>query len=99
MITVAVLARFEAKPGNEAHIQRFFDSGLEIVQGQPPTTMWVAFRTGPTTYGAFAAFANEKDRDALLAAGGPKLSSDFAELFVRPPSFEKADVLKARLPG
>jgi hypothetical protein len=99
MITVAVLARFEAKPGNEAHIQRFFDSGLEIVEGQPSTTMWVAFRTGPTSYGAFAAFADEADRDALLAAGGPKLSREFAGLFVRPPSFEKADVLKARLPG
>ncbi len=98
MVTVAVLARFEAKPGNEAHIQRFFDSGLAIVEGQPSTTMWIAFRIGPTTYGAFAAFASEKDRDALLAAGGPKLSSEFAGLFTHPPSFEKADVLKARLP-
>ncbi len=97
MITVAVLARFEAKPGNEAQIQRFFDGGLEIVKGQPATTMWVALRTGPTTYGAFAALANETDRDALLAAGGPKLSREFAGLFVRPPTFEKADVLKARL--
>jgi hypothetical protein len=99
MITVAVLARFEAKPGNDASIQRFFDSGLAIVEGQPSTTMWIAFRIGPTIYGAFAAFANETDRDALLAAGGPKLSREFAELFERPPTFEKADVLKARLPS
>jgi hypothetical protein len=97
MITVAVLARFEAKPGNEALIQSFFDNGLAIVEGQPSTTMWIAFRTGPTSYGAFAAFANETDRDALLAAGGPKLSREFAGLFVHAPSFEKADVLKARI--
>ncbi len=99
MITVAVLARFEAKPGNEAQVQSFFDRGLAIVEGQPSTTIWIAFRTGPASYGAFAAFSNEKDREALLGAGGPKLSREFADLFVRPPSFEKADVLKARLPS
>jgi hypothetical protein len=97
MFTVAVIARFEAKPGTDADIQRFFAGGLAIVERQPASTMWIAFRTGPTTYGAFAAFATEADRDALLSAGGPKMSREFAGLFVDPPSFEKADVLEARL--
>src|SRR5271169_3914825 len=96
MVTVGVIARFEAKPGTRAEIERFFHNGLSIVEKQPFTTVWFAFRTGPTSYGAFAAFESDADREALLSAGGPKLSAEFANLFAQPPSFEKADVLEAR---
>ena len=96
MVTVGVVARFEAKSGTHAEMERFFRNGLSVVEGQPPTTMWFAFRMGPTSYGAFAAFATEADREALLSAGGPKLSAEFARLFAQPPSFEKVDVLQAR---
>jgi hypothetical protein len=96
MVTAGVIARFEAKPGTHAEMERFFHNGLSIVERQPSTTMWFAFRTGPTSYGAFAAFETDADREALLSAGGPKLSAEFANLFARPPSFEKVDVLEAR---
>ena len=95
MVTVGVIARFEAKPGTQAEMEHFFRSGLSIVERQPSTTVWFAFRTGPTSYGAFAAFETDADRESLLSAGGPKLSAEFARLFA-PPSFEKADVLEAR---
>ncbi|THD45168.1 MAG: DHA2 family efflux MFS transporter permease subunit [Bradyrhizobium sp.] len=95
--TVAVVARFETEPGTDAEIQDFFSRGYAIVEQQPASTMWIAYRTGPTSFGAFAAFACEADRDALLSAGGPKMSREFAGLFVKPPSFEKADVFVARL--
>jgi hypothetical protein len=45
MVTVGVVARFEAKPGTHAEMERFFHNGLAIVEGQPSTTMWFAFRT------------------------------------------------------
>jgi hypothetical protein len=77
-------------------MERFFRAGLAIVETQPGGTMWFAFRIGPTAYGAFAAFESAADRDALLAAGGPKLSAEFAPLFVHPPSFEKVDILASR---
>lgn len=96
MVTVGVIASFEAKPGTQAEMERFFRNGLSIVEGQPSSTMWFAFRTGPTSYGAFAAFETEADREALLSAGGPKLSTEFAQLFAQPPSFQKVDVLEAR---
>ena len=96
MVTVGVIARFEAKPETEKEMERFFRNGLSIVEGQPSTTMWFAFRTGPASYGAFAAFETEADREALLSAGGPKLSAEFAKLFASPPSFEKANILQAR---
>jgi quinol monooxygenase YgiN len=99
MVTVGVVARFEAKPGTDAEMERFFHNGLSIVETQPSTTMWFAFRTGPTSYGAFAVFETDADREALLSAGGPKLSAEYAKLFAQPPSFEKADVLEARYAG
>ncbi len=99
MVTVGALARFEAKPGNEAAVERFFQEGLPIVQRQPASTVWYAFRLGPTTFGAFAAFATEEERLALLSVGGPVLAERNSELFAEPPTFEMADVLAAKLPG
>lgn len=96
--TVGVLARFEFRPGFDDEIARFFADGRAIVEGQPATTCWYAFRTGATTYGAFAAFATDADRDALLAAGGPKLSASAADLFVVPPTFDRIDIVESRPP-
>jgi hypothetical protein len=75
----------------------FFTEGLPLVEAQPPTTVWFAFRLSDTTYGAFAAFASDQDRDALLGAGGPHLAKKYAHLFTAPPTFNKVDLLKARL--
>src|SRR5262245_19977651 len=94
MVTVGVVARFEAKPGTQGDMEQFIRSALSIVEAQPVTTMWFAFQTGPTSYGDFAAFETEADREALLSAGGPKLSAEFARLFASPPIFEKANVLQ-----
>lgn len=71
MAVVGVLARFEALPDTDAEIRQFFADGLQIVEQQPASTRWFAFRVGPTSYGAFATFESEDDRAALLAAGAP----------------------------
>jgi hypothetical protein len=99
MVTVGVLARFEFKDGNESAAENFFASGRDVVEQQPASTVWFAFRLGLREYGAFAAFANEGDREALLSSGGPKISAQNAELFVRPPSFELVDIVAARQQG
>ncbi len=98
MSAVGVVARFEAKPGTEQDMERFFRSGRRIVEEQPASTMWFAFRAGPTSYGAFAAFATEADRSGLLAAGGPKLSQEFAALFASAPTFEMVGIIESRHP-
>jgi hypothetical protein len=97
MVTVGVLAKFEVKPGLEQDVADFFKEGLPLVEAQPSTTVWFGFRLGETTYGAFAAFADAQDRDALLGSGGPQLSRKYAYLFAEAPSFDKVDVLEARL--
>jgi hypothetical protein len=75
----------------------FFEAGLPLVEVQPETTVWFAFRVDETTFGAFAAFADAGDRDALLAAGGPQLSEAYRHLFTSPPSFDEVDLLAARM--
>ena len=96
MLAVGVLARFEVKPGSDAEVKQFFEGGRVIVEGQPPSTTWFAFRIDKTTYGAFAAFANEEDRTALLSTGGPASSQARAELFTEPPTFELVELLEVR---
>lgn len=98
MTTVGVLARFEFKPAHDEDASRFFSEGRTIVENQPETTGWFAFRLGPTTYCAFASFADAADRDALLAAGGPVLSKKFGHLFATPPTFDMVDIVEARIP-
>ncbi|MGI8677255.1 MAG: antibiotic biosynthesis monooxygenase [Jatrophihabitans sp.] len=96
MATVGVLAHFEFRAGNEAAARQFFENGKLTVEDQPTSTRWYAFRVGPNTYGAFAVFASDEDREALLSAGGPKASQANAELFEAAPSFQKVDILTAR---
>jgi hypothetical protein len=96
-VTVGVLATFHVTSGTDERVAAFFAEGLPVVQQQPDSTVWFAFRVNDTTYGAFAAFANEADRQALLSAGGPQLAQKYRELFVTPPTFVEVDVLEARL--
>lgn len=97
MVCVGVLARFEVEQGSDEQMAAFFKEGLPIVETQPTTTVWFAFRVSDTSYGAFAAFATAEDREALLSSGGPQLSLKYRHLFSAPPSFEKVDVLATRL--
>ncbi|MGI9009099.1 MAG: hypothetical protein ACR2FU_23420 [Streptosporangiaceae bacterium] len=99
MVLVGVLAKFEFKAGNEEAAERFFQGGKLVVEGQPATTQWFAFHLAATTYGAFAVFACEEDREALLSSGGPRASRESANLFARAPSFEKVDIVAARALG
>jgi hypothetical protein len=96
--TVGVLARFTIQESAEGEMAAFFAAGRAIVDDEPSTTTWVAFRVDEVTYGAFATFADPADREALLARGGPRLSQEMAQLFVAPPTFEKVDLLEVRMP-
>lgn len=98
MVKVGVVANFQFKAGQDEAVERFFRDGKVVVEGRPATTGWYAFREGPNRYGAFAVFATETDRDALLAAGGPRAATTNADLFERPPTFEKVDIVAAREP-
>ena len=100
MVTVALLVRLEAKPGKEAEVESFLNSGLALVQEEPDTTAWFAIRMGQSTFGIFDAFPDDRGRQAHLSG---KVAAALMEkapvLLAQPPVIEKVDVLAAKLPS
>jgi quinol monooxygenase YgiN len=96
MVKVALWVRLEAKPGKEAEVENFLRGGLTLVQQEPGTTVWFAIRLGPSTFGIFDAFENEAGRQAHLSGQvAAALTAKASELFAKPPSIEKIDVIAA----
>ncbi|UXI68052.1 putative quinol monooxygenase [Tahibacter amnicola] len=94
MIQLALFARLEAKPGKEAEVEQFLNTGLELARQENSTPIWFALRLSPTTFGVFDAFYDEKGRQAHL--NGPiaqALMAKAPDLFAVPPSIEPITVL------
>jgi quinol monooxygenase YgiN len=99
MVNVALFVRLEAKSGKESDVAQFLRDGLAIVEAEPATTAWFAIQLGPSTFGIFDAFPNEAGRQAHLTGRvAAALMARSSELFAKPPSIEKVDVLAAKLP-
>ena|SRR3989442_1504063 len=99
MLRVALFVRLHAKPGKEADVARFLESGLTLANQEATTPIWFALRLGPATFGIFDAFADEAGRKAHLA--GPiaaALMAKASELLAEPPQIEQVDVLGAKIP-
>ena len=100
MVTVALFVRLEAKPEKVQEVENFLMGGLPLVLEEPATTAWFGIRLGPTTFGIFDAFPDEAGRQAHLSGKvAAALMAKAGELFSKPPSIEKIDVLAAKLPG
>lgn len=99
MVRVALLVHLQAKPGKEADVARFLESGLALANQETTTPIWFALRLGPATFGIFDAFADDAGRKAHLA--GPiaaALMAKASELLAEPPQIEQVDVLGAKIP-
>ena len=99
MVRVALFVRLKAKPGKEADVARFLESGLALANQETTTPIWFALRLGPATFGIFDAFADDAGRKAHLA--GPiaaALMDKASELLAEPPQIEQVDVLGAKIP-
>ena len=100
MVKVALLVRLEAKPGKEKDVEDFLRGGLPLVEAEPQTTAWFGVRLGPSVFGIFDAFPDEAGRAAHLSGRvAAALGAKAAELFAKPPSIERVDVLAAKLPA
>lgn len=66
-VRTALWVCLEAKPGKKAAVASFLKGGLPIVQQEPTTINWYAVRLGPSTFGIFDTFPNDKGREAHLA--------------------------------
>ena len=99
MVKVALLVRLEAKPGKEAEVESFLNSGLSLVEEEPDTTAWFAIRMSQSTFGIFDAFPDESGRQKHLNGKvAAALMEKASELFAQGPVIERVDVLAAKLP-
>ena len=100
MVSVALWVRLEAKPGKEAEVASFLESGLALANQESFTPVWFALRLGPSTFAIFDAFNDDAGRKAHLGGQiAAALMAKAPELLAQPPSIEQVDVLAAKLPG
>jgi len=99
MVNVGLFVRLESKPGKEAELEDLLRGGLEIVEQEPETVAWFAFRIGPSTFGIFDTFPSDAGRQAHLQGRvAAALMAKAPELLSKPPLIENLDVLAAKLP-
>jgi quinol monooxygenase YgiN len=98
MVTVGLYVRLEAKPGKEAEVEKLLKGSLPIVQEELGTTVWFGIRLGPSTFGIFDAFPDEKGREAHLSGRiAAALMARAPDLLAKAPVIEKVDILAAKL--
>jgi quinol monooxygenase YgiN len=100
VLTLALFARLEAKPGKEEEVAAFLKQGLQLANQEATTPLWFALRLGPATFAIFDAFHDETGRQAHL--NGPiakALMAQAPNLLATPPVIERLQVLGAKLPG
>jgi quinol monooxygenase YgiN len=99
MLSVGLWVRLEAKPGREADVAEFLKQGQALVDQEPDTIAWFAIQLGPTTFGIFDAFSDERGRDSHLAGEvASALAVRAEELFAEAPGIRRVDVLASKLP-
>ena len=99
MPNVALWVQLEAKKGKEAEVEKFLRDGLPIVTNEPGTITWYALKLSPSSYGIFDTFHDSKGREAHLAGEVAKaLKEKASELFAKPPTIERIDILAAKMP-
>ena len=100
MVSVALFVRLEAKPGKEAEVSQFLQSGLAVVQEEPETTAWFAVQSGPSSFAIFDAFPDEHGRQAHLTGRlAAALMAKASDLLAKPPVIENMAVLRNKLPA
>ncbi len=99
MPNVALWVQLEANKGKEAEVEKFLRDGLAIVNNEPGTVTWYALKLSPTSYAIFDTFPDSKEREAHLVGEVAKALTEKApELFSKPPTIERIDILAAKLP-
>jgi quinol monooxygenase YgiN len=100
MLTKALLARLEAKPGKEAEVEALLVSALALANAEAQTPVWFAIKMSPSVFGIFDAFTNDAGRDAHLGGKiAAALMAKAPELLAKPPQIDKVDVLASKVTG
>jgi quinol monooxygenase YgiN len=96
---VAIWAVVESKPGKEDEVEAFLKSAQSIAEREPETTSWYAVRIGPSKFGIFDTFPDERGRVAHLTGEIAKaLAAKAPDLFAREPEIHRLGILASKTP-
>jgi len=99
-VTKGLLVRMRAKPGKEADVASFLETGRTLVGDEPATTAWFGIRFDESEFVIFDVFPDDEGRQAHLSGPvGQALQEQGPELFAQSPTIEQVDVLWSKLPG
>ena len=99
MPNVALWVQLEARKGKETEVETFLRDALAMVNSENGTISWYALKLGPTSYGIFDTFLTNQEREAHLAGEvANKLKKRADDLFAKPPTIERMDILVSKLP-
>jgi quinol monooxygenase YgiN len=98
LVTVGLLIRVETKPDKVGELEALLIENLKKVEKEDATTVCLAMRLGPTSFGVVTAFPDDAGRQAHLAANADALTQA-GELLTQPPSIERLEVVAAKLPN
>jgi quinol monooxygenase YgiN len=99
MVTKGIIVRLEAKSGQEETVAGFLRDALPLVQQEPRTIAWFAFRIAASSFAIVDVFPDEAGRRAHLdGAVAAALEEKGLELLAEPPLIEAIDVIAAKLP-
>jgi hypothetical protein len=100
MVTVGLFVPLKAKPGKEAEVESFLESGRALADEEPQTTAWFALRMGSGDYAIVDFFPDAEGRMAhVTGAIAEALMAKAPELFDGAPEIMEVDVIAAKLPG
>ena len=95
-LKLGVLALLEAKPDKAAELEEFLIGGKTLVELEPGTRTWYAFRLDETHFGIFDTFADESGRQAHMTGKVVDALNANADLFAKPPQIEKLEILASK---
>ena len=65
-VTTGLIVRLEARPGREDELAAFPESALPLAAEEPETVVWLAVRSGASSFAIVDAFPGEGGRQAHL---------------------------------
>ncbi len=92
-----LLAMVEAKPGKEQEVWDFLNGGRQIVDEEPGTRTWYAFRVSENTFGIFDTFDTEEDRQAHLNGAIPAaLAEHGPAMLAKDPDIKQIELIAVK---
>ncbi|MFF5206268.1 putative quinol monooxygenase [Streptosporangium sp. NPDC000396] len=100
MVTLGFFVVLEAKPGKEAEVESLLREALPLAEAEPATVAWFAIRIAQDLFAIVDVFPDEQGREAHLSGEAARaLMEQAPQLFAKPPTINKIDILAAKLPG